>query len=156
MKKLFRIIGVVAILSISLLVATAGAVSGHEVDVCEPGGLTPGFWKNHTEAWYGLSPDTRLESSGFDIPDALRLDDYTCLEALKFKGGPGEIGAARILLRAAVAAYLNSECEDLDINYYVGAGTVLDLTNSALASMDRQTMLCLKDEFDYNNNLGVH
>ena len=43
----------------------------------------------------------------FNVPDELGLDNYTLLQALEFKGGSGNIGAAQILLRAAVAALLN-------------------------------------------------
>lgn len=71
-----------------------------------PAGLTPGFWKNHTELWSGFSPDDPLGSL-YSNASLYGLENVTLLEALSFPGGKGLDGAARILLRAAVAAALN-------------------------------------------------
>jgi len=149
MKRLISVI-VALTLALSFMLASAGVASASD---CVYEGLTPGFWKNHTDVWVGASPEQTLESL-FDIPDVLGLDDYTLFEALKFGGGPGNIGAAKILLRAAVAAYLNAS--DPDIAYAYGAATVRTMTNNALASLDRATMLALADTFDVNNNLGTN
>ncbi len=152
MKKVISLV-VALTLALSLMSFNVAAVSA---SYCPLEGLTPGFWKNHTDVWVGAGPDDLLEglqNSPFIIPDSLGLDGTTMLEALNFGGGPGEVGAAKILLRAAVAAWLNAS--DPDINYYHGRGHIASYTNEALASLDRDTMLSLAAVFDYNNNLGL-
>jgi uncharacterized repeat protein (TIGR01451 family) len=116
-------------------------------------GCTPGFWKNHLAAWAatGFSPNQTLESV-FDVPDALGLDDATLLTALSFSGGGDTAGAARVLLRAAVAALLNSASPDVD--YPLTTAQVIAAVNAALASGDRSTMLALAAQLDAFNNLG--
>lgn len=151
MKKIISII-VILTLVLGIMLANAGVASA-----CEPEGLSPGYWKNHTDAWVDsayqpIDPDMPVGQL-FVIPSQLGLGNYTLLQALNFGGGPGVVGAAKILLRQAVAAYLNASHPD--ISYYIGAATVRAQTNAALASMDRNTMLSLKDIFDYNNNLGA-
>ena len=116
---------------------------------CE--GLTPGFWKNHLDAWVAYSPSQTLGSvftSGADhFPGGRSL-----LQALRFHGGPSLAGAARILLRAAVAALLNAAHPD--ISYPLSESEIISQVNSALDSMDRDTMLDLASILDANNNLG--
>jgi hypothetical protein len=99
----------------------------------------------------GFSPNQTLESV-FDVPDSLGLDNTTLLQALSFKGGSGTKGAAQILLRAAVAALLNSAHPDVD--YPRTTAEVIAAVNAALASNDRSTMLTLAAQLDADNNLG--
>jgi hypothetical protein len=115
-------------------------------------GCTPGFWKNHPdlEFWYYL-PGEGVDPV-FDVPDSFGLDNFTLLEALSFSGGPGETGAAQILLRAAVAALLNGASPVVD--YPLDQSTVISVVNAALASGDRDTMLSLAGLLDYFNNFG--
>ena len=116
-------------------------------------GCTPGFWKNHPNAWgpTGYSRNQTLESV-FDVPNVFGLDNNTLLEALSFKGGSGNTAAARILLRSAVAALLNAAHPS--INYpRTPAGVIADV-NAALASNNRGTMIRLKDQLDRDNNAG--
>jgi len=75
----------------------------------------------------------------FDVPDSLGLDNTTLLQALNFKGGSGTKGAAQNLLRAAVAALLNSAHPGVD--YPRTTGEVIAAVNAALASNDRSVML---------------
>ena len=114
-------------------------------------GCTPGYWKNHTEDWppTGFSPSQTLESV-FDVPDGLGLDTNTLLDALNFGGGPGVPGGSRILLRAAVAALLNSAHPNL--NFPLTTGEVIAQVNAALASNNRDTMLSLATMLDNANN----
>ncbi len=121
------------------------------VDITGGEGLTPGFWKNHLGAWEVYTPNQTLESV-FDVPDSLGLDNKTLLEALNFGGGPGVNGAAQILLRAAVAALLNSTSSTID--YPLTTAQVISQVNTALASLDRNTMLALATQLDAFNNLG--
>jgi hypothetical protein len=88
----------------------------------------------------------------FDVPDSFGLDNVTLRQALSFKGGFGTLGAARILLRAAVAALLNSAHPDVD--YPRTPADVIAAVNAALASKNRSTMLSLATELDADNNLG--
>ena len=86
------------------------------------------------------------------MPNSFGLDNRTLLQALNFRGGSGTTGAARILLRTAVAALLNSAHPDVD--YPRTTAEVIADVNAALASHDRSTMLALAAELDDDNNLG--
>jgi len=99
----------------------------------------------------GFSPNQTLESV-FDVPDSFGLDNKTLLQALSFKGGSGTTAGARILLRTAVAALLNSASPDVD--YPLTTAQVIAEVNAALASGDRSTMLALAAQLDTFNNLG--
>jgi uncharacterized repeat protein (TIGR01451 family) len=114
-------------------------------------GCTPGYWKNHTDAWEGYDPGQTVESV-FDVPDAFGLDNDTLLQALNYGGGPGAKGAAQILLRAAVAALLNAA--NSDVAYPRTEAEIIADVNAALASNNRSQMLALATELDADNNLG--
>ncbi len=131
-------------------------ISVEEVEPPPPGnqGCTPGFWKNHEAAWgpTGYSPGQTV-GSVFTVPaDLSDLADDTLLEALDYGGGPKVKGAAQILLRAAVAALLNASHPDVD--YPSSPSDVIADVNSALASLDRDTILDLATALDNDNNLG--
>jgi hypothetical protein len=78
--------------------------------------------------------------------------DDTLLDALNYGGGPETTGAARILLRAAVAALLNAAQPDVD--YQLTVAQVISQVNTALASGNRNTMLNLASQLDRYNNAG--
>jgi hypothetical protein len=78
--------------------------------------------------------------------------DLRLLEALNLMGGKGRCGAEEILLRAAVAALLNSAQPSVD--YPLTTAEVIARVNAALASGDRKTLLLLARELDTFNNLG--
>ncbi|PPD57702.1 hypothetical protein [Dehalogenimonas etheniformans] len=149
MKKISKIL-IAAVLGFTLTLAGAISVSATDLE-----GLTPGFWKNHTEAWAdtGFSPTDQIGSI-FNVPDEYNLDDFTLLEALSFGGGKGEIGAAKILLRASVAAILNAG--DPDIKYYYLLSSIYSNTNAELNSHNRADMLWLAGVWDSYNNFGLH
>jgi len=86
------------------------------------------------------------------VPDGLGYDNTTLVAALSFGGGSGVAGGARNLLRAAVAALLNSTSPNVD--YTMTTAEVINAVNAALASGDRDTMLKLAGELDADNNLG--
>jgi hypothetical protein len=114
-------------------------------------GCTPGFWKNHPEAW-DVPTNTRLAGAGFVVPASLGLPANATLQAaLSFQGGSTLGGAAEILLRAAAAAYLNS-VEGL--GYPLSTSQVVGEVNAALASMDRATIIAEATRLDQFNNLG--
>ncbi len=75
------------------------------------------------------------------------------MTALGYPGGRGDVGAARILLRAAVAAVLNAEHPV--INYPFTTSQIIAQVNSALATHNRETILNLATQLDDYNNLGT-
>ena len=96
------------------------------------------------------TPSQTLESV-FDVPDVYGLDNKTFLQALNFNGGAGQIAAARILFRSAVAALLNAASPDVD--YPLSEAEIIADVNIALQS-GRNAMLTLAAELDTYNNLG--
>jgi len=130
-----------------------GAISVSAVVEGEPGGLTPGFWKNirkHGMYWTDYDPEDMI-GDVFTLPVELDSLDVSLIDALKFGGGDDVIGMARCLLRAAVAAILNDAHPDIEYQY---EGDIIPDVNAALASLDRDTMEDLKDELDEANNYG--
>lgn len=115
-------------------------------------GCSPGYWKNHTDSWAdaGLLPG-QTAGSVFDVPFP-QLANRTLHQSLQGGGGPGALGGARILLRAAVAALLNASHPGVE--YPWTAAEVVAEVNAALATGNRSTMLALKDVLDAQNNLG--
>ena len=121
---------------------------------CE--GLTPGYWKNHTDDWVQYSTTDTLEGV-FDLPEDYEHLDDTLLEALSFKGGKDIDDAVKLLLKHAVAALLN--IADPDIDYAIGLGDLLYCVNRVLTvdgGDDRDYILSLKDALDEWNNKGLH
>jgi hypothetical protein len=108
----------------------------------------------HLDSWpaTGYATGQRLDSV-FTIPGEFSsLADDTLLAALSYEGGPTDQDAAKVLLRQAVAALLNSAHPGVD--YEFSTATVIADTNTALASSDRQTMLGQKDEWADANEEG--
>lgn len=138
---------------------------GYKVGLCTqvppppPGdqGCTPGYWKNHLTAWAGFDPNQTL-GSVFDVPDSLGIDNDSLLTALNYGGGPGALGGAQILLRAAVASLLNAASGSvsfpLTVADVIAQTNAAFQTNAALASLNRATMLNLASYLDGLNNLG--
>ncbi len=125
-------------------------------DIPQLEGCTPGYWKNHLDSWAatGYAPSQSL-SSVFTFPASGPVADLktdTLLQALDYQGGSGLEGGARILLRAAVAALLNSA--DPTVDYPLTTSQVISQVNAALASGSRSTMLTLAATLDGYNNLG--
>ncbi|MBV1787972.1 hypothetical protein KQ940_07890 [Marinobacterium sp. D7] len=120
-------------------------------------GCTPGYWKqeNHFDSWDSpYYPSMMLTDAGFIIPNGSGiygdLGSQTMLQALMFDGGETLREAAQILMRAAVASLLNAA--DSDVDFPLSITEVLQLTNDALASKDRQTMIDQAWELDMYNN----
>jgi hypothetical protein len=105
-------------------------------------GCTPGFWKNHPEAYPApYSPTTTLGSVFTGLsPEYASL---TFDQALNLGGG-----GLNALLRQAVAALLNASSPDVD--YPLTEAEVIAMTNHAIASGDYESV---KDLFDEANNL---
>ena len=106
------------------------------------GGCSHGFWKNHLDSWVGIEPNSRLDSI-FSIPAELNdFADHTAEEALRYHGGKGVEGGARLLFRTSVAAILNANAQDGD------PGEVVSAVNDALSSLDRATLVASKADLD--------
>jgi hypothetical protein len=80
------------------------------------------------------------------------LDRPSAPGVLSFKGGSTLTGAKEILLRAAVAALLNSASPSVD--YPLTTQQVITAVNAALTSTNRSTILALATRLDNYNNLG--
>ncbi len=117
-------------------------------------GCSHGYWKNHLDSWAlaGFSSDALVNSVFVEATAFSAFDSSTLLGALRFGGGPGPEGGAKILLRQAVAALLNAAHHD--VGFPRTGAEVISSVDAALATGDRQTMLTLKDELDAENNLG--
>ena len=104
-------------------------------------GCSHGFWKNHEGEWPSGYNTGDLLNSIFNQECLYGLGNNTLLEALDFSGGSGKgnAGAAKILLRQAVAALLNASHPDID--FPMTEAEVLSEVNSALCSDDRDMML---------------
>jgi hypothetical protein len=118
-------------------------------------GCTPGYWKqeHHFDSWKptGYSPGNLVGDVFEEAPGDLAGDSL--VDALHYPGGPGFSGAARILLRAGVAATLNAGHPDLNFEI-ADPGDVIDAVNKALASGKRGKMLGLAGKLDGYNNAG--
>lgn len=134
---------------------TASATVTISTGTCKPvvkQGCTPGYWKNHPNAWSktGYMSSQTVGSVFTSAPTT--LSSYTLLQALNFGGGSTLDEAKQNLLRAAVAALLNAAHPD--VNYELTEAEVIALVNAALTSTDRSTILALAAKLDGYNNKG--
>ena len=141
----------------SIIVTAIGIPAAPLVEATNIGneGCTPGYWKNHTSNWEDYSPTQTLDDL-FNFPDTLAsFRDDTLLQALSYPGGSGLEGGARILLRAAVAAFLNAAHEGLGYPYrrFDEPFNIEAQVNDALDGT-RAEMLALAGTLDAANNLG--
>ena len=125
------------------------------VEVPEGDGCTPGYWKNHVGSWVptGHHPTDTLGSL-FSSASSINADfaAKTLGQALRFKGGNGIAGAARILTRIATASVLNASHPGVDFG--ASEAEVVAAVNAALDSLNRDTMLALAGDLDAANNAG--
>jgi hypothetical protein len=128
-------------------------------------GCTPGYWKNHTESWQENTPPDDMPSPDAPVSSIFSgatpvTGNQTLTAALAGGGGPGTAGAEKILMRAAVAAYLNAASNDLAFPWrrfsrgIDGRPGLVNAVNSAIASNNRATMIALATRLDDDNNLG--
>lgn len=127
-------------------VSATGTPTATPTETPGDGACTPGYWKNHLDAWSGLTPDTALGDIFLFPAELSSYSDATAEEALSFTGGSGANGAARILLRAAVASVLNA--------YEFGGDpiAVIDDVNTALATLTRSELIATAAALDAANN----
>ena len=138
------------------LTGTAGATPiGNE-------GCTPGYWKNHVGNWPSAhyTPGQRLDTvftalsdgdTSFNFPS---LADDTFLQALSYNPNTGGNEAAAMqLLRAAVAALLNSASPSVD--YPLHQVQIASMVNAAINGGSKKAMENLKNQLDRYNSLGA-
>jgi hypothetical protein len=121
-------------------------------------GCTPGYWKQsqHFDSWTatGYSPG-QLISSVFTVPASYTINgtpegSFTLVQGLSFKGGNDVSGKAQTLLRAAIAAVLNSS--NSAIKYGMSKTDIINAVNAALAGGDATTINDLANTLDGLNN----
>ena len=108
-------------------------------------GLTPGYWKNHLDAWHVYSP-----GDGFDAVFGTTAFAGTLQEALNLRGG-----GLNALARHAVAALLNLADPDISYCYANNAEGLAELIDRVQAAIADGEYEGLKDELDICNNYGV-
>jgi hypothetical protein len=116
-------------------------------------GCTPGYWKHtqHFASWGNISQTAAVMTVFTGAAPAFETE--TLLAALQGGGGPGVAGAETILLRAAVAAFLNAS--NSAVSYPLTSAQIVSEVNAALQSGDRDTMLLLGSRLDgFNNGQG--
>jgi len=113
-------------------------------------GCTPGYWKQsfHSGSWVGLTPTQTVDSVFTGV--IAGLSGETLLDALQGGGGPGLLGAEKILLRAAVAAMLNASSGS--VAYPFTTAEIVSAVNTALATGNRDSILTLATTLDGANN----
>jgi hypothetical protein len=128
---------------------------------CARQGCTPGYWKNNAtsksaNAWPApYTPNTSI-ADVFDIPGCLggptgTLGTSSLLKALGFTGNTSFTGSAKLLLRSAAAALLNSASRC--VQFPLCANEVIADVDEALASCDRRTIVNLTGELSGLNAL---
>ena len=157
------------------LINTATACSGTLCDtdrasyVAGYNGFTPGFWKNHTtaprNAWApqfigACSVTTSTLVGSVFVGYTGTYASRSLLQALGLNGGNSLDGARQILLRAAVAAYLNA-CYSATLpgtigDYPLTTTQIVTQTVAALNSTTRGTIISLASTLDLYNNTATH
>ena len=149
MKRLALVVTVCLLASLFVAVPASATNIGRE-------GCTPGFWKTHPNKWEDYDPDDILRQlTGQDFPDRFEvLETKTFMEALNWGGGDTLRAAAKMMLKHAVAAFLNAAHEDVAYPYrrFSLPGNLRQMVIDALASEDRDTILDLKNLLDTANN----
>lgn len=169
MKKLAAFGVALALGSSVMLAIPAAANQGGNGEGC-----TPGFWKNHLD-WKSYDDGTGATADDFvpdtDVEDALRIDvpasssngvnfeTMTALQALQGGGGTGVTGATSILLRAAVASYLNADAAlDFPLRRFTtgfnGEPSMQSQLQLVLDSGKRAQILAYATYLDGLNNAG--
>ncbi|GAA1479387.1 hypothetical protein GCM10009623_38330 [Nocardioides aestuarii] len=152
-----RSIAALAIAAIAPLVLTATPSQATNIGY---EGCTPGYWKNHTDSWEEAKPGNMYVGKFSGGSAYSSVSGLTQLQALDGGGGSGANGAARILARASMAAYLNAATEGLGYPWrratdgLDGRPPLTDTVNAAFASGNRDTMINLATWLDADNNLG--
>lgn len=153
MKKAIKIVVMTAL--VLVIIATSFAVAQADDNNDNGFPYTPGYWKHHFAAWpIGYSTEMTLEAVFASTPS--ELVGTTLLQSLSLKGGCEAEGAQRVLMRAGVAALLNSATFGPgEGGYPLSVEQVTNMINSALNPGNRDRMISLAEELDGYNNLDI-
>jgi hypothetical protein len=110
---------------------------------CGDEGCTPGYWKNHKDAWMGYSPNDYFDDV-FGVGPDMKL--INALSAKKKDVGSGPEAA---LIRHAVAALLNAAHPD--VAYAETEAGVIGMVQDAYSSGDFEG---IKDQLESWNEAG--
>lgn len=144
----------------TLTLGSGDVVFCRYVNQFNPGdeGCTPGYWKQ--EQHFGSWTNPPYDPYSTQLQDVFNfagvngqiggLADDLMLDALSYSGGSGKLGAAQIMLRAAVAAVLNAA--NGGVQYAFTLGEVINDVNEQLQSGTRDSMLALATQLDDANN----
>lgn len=148
MKAIRRVVTALGVVG-ALTLGTMGAAGA---EGAKDQGCSPGYWKNHSDAWVLYSPTATIGDTLPGVTSWNGLSSSTSLStALNGGGGPSAQGATRILLRALVAAKLNTVSLAYP-NIYVNGQ--FDAAVEAINTGDRAAMLAVASQLDAQNNLG--
>ncbi len=116
-------------------------------------GLTPGFWRTHSE--FGPAPLKGWPETGYSP-----LDSYNDVFGVNVAGDPTLLGAVwrngggvNALMRHSAAALLNTAHPN--VNYEFSVDEVIAKTQAAIDSGNAAQIESTKDEFDFANNRGT-
>lgn len=118
-----------------------------------PAGCSPSFWSSRG-SWEptGIAPTQRLGAVFSQSAAFPTLPSATLGQALRFKGGPGALGAAKTLLQAGAAALLNAAHPQ--VAYPLWRAQVIEIVDGALSSRDEATMRRSAAALDAANAAG--
>lgn len=150
-----KTINIVVMTALFLVIIATSLASVHAEDNDDDGFRTPGYWKNHLTAWpMDYSTEMTLETVFTSTPS--ELVGTTLLQSLRLKGGCRAEGAQQVLMRAGVAALLNSATFGSgEGGYPLSMEQLISKVNNALNPGNRDSMLSLAEELDSYNNLGT-
>jgi hypothetical protein len=160
MKILVRMLTALLFASLAfVMVPGANATAGGTTEGC-----TPGYWKTHTDSWQEANTGSTFKGKFGIATSVAGLDGLTFPQALEGGGGPGVLGARKILARAATAAWLNAAYDDGEgglrfpwrraVASEFGRPALVPTVRAAITGTDRQAMLELAAWLDADNNLG--
>ena len=117
-----------------------------------PAGCPAPFWNGDTAAWRGVRPSQKLGNVFPTNPRYSSLSEATLLLALRFKDGPGLLGAAKALLREGSAALLNAAHPEIE--FPLTRTQVLHRVGDALDTQDPGALLAAAEELAALNAAG--
>jgi hypothetical protein len=119
-----------------------------------PSGCAETFWSGSTAVWgaTGTKPGERVvnlftEARGYSLVATSTLQD-----ALRFRREGGLVGAAKAVVRAGVAAYLNAGHPKIE--YPLTRTQVITRVDTALRSFDPETMFAVARGLEEDNGEG--
>jgi hypothetical protein len=136
MKKLLAMLVVMAIFLAAVVPVLAQTDTA---SACIVDGRTPGYWKNHIEAWSRYTPDQNFDS----VFGVTGHGDLTLIQALGTGGGKFDA-----LNRHAVAALLNS------VMFYPNWHSQWFVKNQVQYAYSSGDWQSVKDLFEAANQMG--